>query len=557
MKKIGLKKLLTVVMITVFLLSGCSYGTRTGQENVMSKEDASKEISALLSKIDITEIEDPAMDIYTDASEMSALADIDTFDITVQGDASINLEIAAPSEISGKSPDDWLNIIADEFNRENKTVNGRSISVTIRKISSGEVVTYIAEGGYRPQLYIPSNYALGKMLEGYGVETIKLHEGILRNTAGVLMDNDIYNDYVTKHGEPTMKGILEAATTGEISFAYTNPYTSATGLNMLTTMLSAFDATDPLSAEAVAKLNEYQKTAPPVAYTTGVLRNSAKKGLVNCMVMEEQGYINTPELKGYKYIPAGIRHDHPVYAFTWDTEDEIEAAKIFVNFCINEKNQKLGKEKGFGLHDDYVSQDPGLTGTGYLSAQKIWKENKTGGDPVAAVFITDTSGSMSGTPITSLKESLIAASPYISSNNYVGLVSYSNNVTINLPLKLFDDKQRAYFAGEVRNLQAGGSTATYDAIITALKMLDDLLAQVPNARPMIFVLTDGDQNAGYSYSRITGPVAGMRVPVYPIAYNYSSNNALEDLSNINEATVIKAESDDVVNQLRNLFNVNM
>ena len=54
-----------------------------------------------------------------------------------------------------------------------------------------------------------------------------------------------------------------------------------------------------LSDEAKDALMEYQKTSPPVAYTTGVLRNQAAKGIINTMVMERQAYINTPELKSY------------------------------------------------------------------------------------------------------------------------------------------------------------------------------------------------------------------------------------------------------------------
>lgn len=42
-----------------------------------------------------------------------------------------------------------------------------------------------------------------------------------------------------------------------------------------------------------------------------------------------------------------------------------------------------------------------------------------------------------------------------------------------------------------------------------------------------------------------------------IAYNYNNTGELDKLSEINEAAVIKADSDDIVNQLRNLFNVQM
>ena len=70
-----------------------------------------------------------------------------------------------------------------------------------------------------------------------------------------------------------------------------------------------------------------------------------------------------------------------------------------------------------------------------------------------------------------MKSSLIGASSYIGSDHYIGLVSYSSGVTVNLPVKQFDEKQKAYFSGEVKNLSEGGSTATYDAVLVALDML--------------------------------------------------------------------------------------
>ena len=230
---------------------------------------------------------------------------------------------------------------------------------------------------------------------------------------------------------------------------------------------------------------------------------------------------------------------------------------MFTDYCKSESSQKLATEKGFNLHDDYKSQDPGLNGTQYVSAQKVWKQNKNGGRPIVAVFIADVSGSMDGEPINSLKDSLVKSSVYIGEEHYVGLVSYSSNVTINLPIEQFDPTQQAYFSGEVKNLAASGGTATYDAVLVAMDMIEKKIAEVPGAKPMIFLLTDGEQNEGYSLNRISGIVGGLQVPVYTIAYNYSGDGDLEKISGINEAAAINANSDDIVNQLRNLFNVNM
>lgn len=524
----------------------------------LSVEDAEVEIAALLGDVDVTTVDKPALDIYMDEEADSlALADIDTFDITVQGNNDVDIEIATVSEFVGDAPDDWLNIVARDFNKERFEIDGRTVSVTLRNMSAGEVVTYISAGAYKPNCYIPSHSAWGKMLEASGVTVNKIVDRIAGNTAGILMSKDAYNTFHDKYKEDTVSNVLKAATAGDIVFAYTNPYTSSTGLNILTAMLKDFDPADPLSAKASEALLEYQKTAPPVAYTTGVLRNQARKGIIDTMVMEEQAYINTPELKNYTFMPFGIRHDHPVYTFDWNSDVENEVAKMFVDYCLNDHNQKLATEKGFNRNDGYKSQDSGLTGTGYLTAQALWKQNKNGGKPIVAVFVADTSGSMGGEALNALQSSLVATTPYINSDHYVGLVSYSDDVTINLPIVQFNSKQKAHFAGEVKNLIANGATSTYDAVLVAVDMLVKKMDEIPNATPLLFVLTDGEATSGYSLNRIAPVVAGMQIPVYSIAYNYSDNGDLEILSGLNEAAVIKADSDDIVNQLRNLFNTQL
>ena len=546
---------------SMMLVSGCGGDVITknaGRENALSPEDARTELESLLKKVDVSTVENPILDIYSEeTTEADALADISTFPITVQGSGDINIEVAAATEMSADAPDDWLNVVAEKFNKEGFQIDGRSVTVSVRKITSGEVVTYINAGAYEPEVFVPSNYAWGMMLEASGVGIEKIEDRIAGNTAGLLIKQDVYDEFLEEYGKVTVANVLTASINGNLTFAYTNPYTSSTGLNILTAMLKAFDEDDPLSAKASEALLDYQKNSPPVAYTTAVLRSQASKGVINAMVMEAQAFANTPELKSYVYIPAGIRHDHPVYTFDWDSDDEKAAAQLFVDYCKDEKNQKLATEKGFNQYEDYKGEDPGLNGTQYIAAQKVWKENKNGGKPILAVFIADVSGSMDGEPINSLKDSLVKSSVYIGQEHYVGLVSYSSDVTINLPIEQFDASQQAYFSGEVKNLSASGGTATYDAVLVAMDMIEKKMSDVPNAKPMIFLLTDGEQNEGYSLSRISGIVGGLQVPVYTIAYNYSGDGDLEKISGINEAAAINANSDDIVNQLRNLFNVNM
>ena len=75
----------------------------SGSVNALSYEDALEELTALSASVKATDV--PAtMDL--DAEELTndaALADIDTFEVTVKGDGDINIEIAAATELSSGS----------------------------------------------------------------------------------------------------------------------------------------------------------------------------------------------------------------------------------------------------------------------------------------------------------------------------------------------------------------------------------------------------------------------------------------------------------------------
>lgn len=181
---------------------------------------------------------------------------------------------------------------------------------------------------------------------------------------------------------------------------------------------------------------------------------------------------------------------------------------------------------------------------------------KDGSKPIAAVFVADVSGSMAGEPLNRLKESLLKGQKFLGKDNSIGFVSYSSDVTINLPIGKYDTNQQSMFVGAINSLQAAGGTATFDGMVVAMKMLKEELTLHPEMKPLIFVLSDGETNEGHSLDEIRGLIESYKIPVYTIGYN-ANIKALESISSINEAANINADTEDVVYKIGNLLNVQM
>ncbi len=536
---------------------------KSNRENVtMSVGEAEQSIEDMAYEVGAGEAELIKASVDISQSELeSEVPPIDQYPFSVTGYGDVSIEIFATSEKSGDKQDGWLNDVATEFNKAGyKTADGKTIGVNIRPMASGLGSDYIVSGVYKPTAYTPSNELFGSITSARGGNIELVSDTLVKNVAGILIADDIEQTIKSKYDEVTMETIIKATEDNVISMGYTNPLSSATGLNFLVSTLYINDSKNILSDEAVQGFRDFQLNVPYVAYTTLQMRESAKSGALNGMVMEYQTYINDEELKdNYNFIPFGVEHNNPIYAVDGISDEEREALDIFVEYCLNDESQQLATKYGFNQFDYKAEVDlKAFTNKDILDAQALWKENKDLGKEIIAVFVADVSGSMDGEPINQLKQSLINGAKYIGDNVSVGLVSYSDSVTVNLPIAKFDLNQRAYFQGAVENLYATGGTASYDAIVVATKMLLDAKKDNPDAKVMLFLLSDGQANLGYSYSDIYNEVDALNIPVYTIAYGDGADaDALADLSSINEAAAINANSDDVIYKIKGLFSSEM
>ncbi len=523
-------------------------------KKTINTESAAKVIERYVKNIGPRQAEVIKSPVELANSRVDELPDIDTNEITVQPNTILYAEIFATSEKCGQGRDGWINEMAKKFNNAGYEVKGEPVSVMIRSVASGLGMDYISTGKYVPDGYTPSNDFWSKMLIADGVQIETVSDRLVDNTAGILLSKDTHKRLVEKYGSINLKTIVEATANGEFAMGYTNPYASATGLNFLISTLQTYNVQDPLSSDAVEGFQSFQSNVPFVAYTTLQMRDAAETGTLDGFVMEYQTYINDSELvRKYEFTPFGFLHTNPLYTTSETEETKKEILRQFAQFCQTEENQKLAKEYGFNVDLNYTVEQREVDGTTLLNAQELWKKEKDSGKPILAVFVADVSGSMDGEPLNSLKTSLINGMQYINTTNYVGLVSYSDEVVINVPVGQFNLNQQSAFKGAVESLSASGGTATFDGIIVATDMLLAAKEQYPDAKLMMFVLSDGETNRGYSLKDIQEPIDALNIPIYTIGYN-ADIPALESISAINEAASINADSDDVVYKLKNLFN---
>ncbi len=513
-------------------------------------------LPTIIKGIDVTNVAHKGVPIEIDGTDLKdILPDISKYPPQVEKSTTSYIEIFSSPEKAGSGTDGWLTEVARDFNRAEMIIEGKQVSVRLRGIASGQGADYITSQKHLPDAYTPSNELWGEMIISRGIKAELIQKRLAGNVAGILLTKAKREELESRYGKINITTIINAVAKNQLQMGYTNPLASSTGLNFLISTLQAIDGSNPLSYRAVSGFESFQDNIPVVAYTTLQMRESARSGILEGFILEYQTYINTPDIRSYEFIPFGVRHDSPIYAIGEISPEKMKILSEFIDFTQREKYQKLANEYGFNGLDQYQPESGPVSGDVIIQAQKIWKEEKDP-MPICAVFVADVSGSMEGEPLNKLKRSLMEGQKYIGNDNLVGLISYSDDIHIDLPISKFDLKNRSLFSGAVHDLQTGGSTATFDGIAVALDMLQKEKEKDPNLKLRIFVLSDGETNRGHSLNEIRGIVEESGIPIYTIGYN-ADIEALREISRINEAASINADTDDVVYELRNLFNAEM
>lgn len=563
-------------------LCGLTLGS-CGSPPVDSLESAQQAIDrSLLPQIRLRQayVSDSVAARYTLDDIAEPLPDIEDFPLYAAQPSRdpdiVTVEIYSSSEKAnvGKQNERWLVEVAEAFNEQQIALDsGQQIQISVRQIASGTAARLLSAQAVQPVGYSPSNDLWVQMIESAGVETIPVVPRLVPNTAGWVVQSQVYQDLAAE-GEVTFEALLDQILAGNVAVGYPNPYASSTSLNLLYTLFwGAAGYDDPRDQLTVADLQSPQVNSVFNAFQQQVLittnttldlqeifiRDPEK---LQAFPLEYQNYqtlITLPGFESVEFIPFGIPHNNPLVGFEWNSDREQEALELFGDYVSSSEAQALAEEQGF-IETPYLAEGnspPIPDGEVLTAAQTYWKGQKDAGRTVYMMIVIDVSGSMEGLPLQAVQEGLRIASQEINPGNQVGLIAFNANPTALVPLAPFDTLQHQRLLAAIDSLRADGGTAMYDGMIVALDTLMEQVETDPNGRFYLLVLSDGQSNEGFGFDRIREILEYSNVRVYPIAYGDVNMQEMQAIAALRESTVQVGTPENVQSLLKGLLQTNL
>ncbi|MEW5843478.1 MAG: VWA domain-containing protein, partial [Bacteroidota bacterium] len=141
------------------------------------------------------------------------------------------------------------------------------------------------------------------------------------------------------------------------------------------------------------------------------------------------------------------------------------------------------------------------------------------GTAISVALVIDRSGSMSGTPLTDAKTAANSFVDNMQSNDKGAVISFDNTITVNQGFT----NDKTILKTAINNIQAGNTTAIYDAIYQAVD-----LTKVQTGRKAIILMTDGGDNASsHSITDAINYAIQNSLPVYTIGLGLTAGSTAE------------------------------
>lgn len=261
-------------------------------------------------------------------------------------------------------------------------------------------------------------------------------------------------------------------------------------------------------------------------------------------------------------------HEHPmgIVNASWVTDEQREAARVFVDYLLTPDVQQLIMEQGFRPANPDVElgfpfvPENGVTLEGppnvldvpapdvIASIQQSWSFVKKQAD---VMLLVDISGSMEGEKLEQAKQAAELFIQEMEPTNRLGLALFNDGVELRIPLENVETV-RQQMLSNVRGLRAGGGTALNVAVRETVELMNEESDQ-ERIRAVV-ILSDG---ADTSDGRVTLNEALQAItasretlnPVIVIPVAYGADADINALSSIARSSNTRVSSGDPQNIL--------
>jgi Ca-activated chloride channel homolog len=480
-----------------------------------------------------------------------------------------------------------LKPLIERFNSEGRRVGGKPVFIEGEVVSSGDAETKIAKGRLQPAVWSPASSLWGRLLDFDADRPYAARDNpsIVRTPLVIAM----WEPFARALGYPKKKvgfdEIIRLARSkegwaafgkpefGPFKLVHTNPDFSTSGLSAVvaeyyatTGKKEGLKESDVTARRARDAVRSIERSIVHYGDTTLFIADQMKKrgpGYASAVAMEEATLLDFNRNRGSQpklvalYPPEGTFYsDNPfiVLDAPWVSSQERDGAKKFQSFLEDEITPERAAKAGFRPAD--VKQPPvepitkangadpkqpqralGLPEPRVLDRiRRTWRADRK---PANVLLVFDTSGSMAEEDrLARAKEGLKVFLREASPNDRVGLVSFSDQVRVLVPVERPLRENRARLLEKVDGLIADGGTAVYDATTLGFKNVRDLRDKERiNA---VVVLTDGeDTESSLSADEVVRNVSKQgdsedQVRIFTIAYSPEASGAKEALEKISK-----------------------
>ncbi|MBV6699477.1 substrate-binding and VWA domain-containing protein [Kitasatospora aureofaciens] len=439
-------------------------------------------------------------------------------------------------------------------------------------VSSGR-----ADGKY-DAVWFPSNQYL--RLDDAGKAKLLSETPVMVSPVAVGVRSSVLNDLGWADGSKvTWAQIGDAASAGKLSYGMADPSRSNSGFSTLVAVASAFSGAGAALTEA-----DVQKASPSLKkFFTGQKLTSGSSGwLAQAYTRAESGKVGAlvnyesvllslnkslapdQQLTVVRPVDGVVSADYPLSLLTSASQRERESFQRLTAYLLKEDVQKRISE--LTLRRPVT---PGATAAPTLPSDRRRELPFPGSRAVAdgllasyqnelrrpsrTVYVLDTSGSMEGARLNSLKAALgrltgtddTRGVSRFRDREEVTLISFASKVkwakTHAVPASGGQPGPAAELASinaDVQSLAAEGGTALYDSLEEAYRVIDRQQKAAGDDRfTSIVLMTDGESNEGATDGDFKKfhdglPAGPKSIPVFPIKFGEAAVSQLQGIADL-------------------------